>query len=133
MQKIVSQITRTLKRTPEGEALTWQFQIGEPSQVPLDPHDLRELVGNIVENAVKWAKSEVSITWKDRRLVVADDGPGVAPEKIRSMTERGVRLDEQVPGTGLGLSIVQEICTIYGLSLSIENRQESGLQVSIGF
>jgi signal transduction histidine kinase len=133
MEKIIGQIIRTLKRTPEGEALIWQFEIGEPAEVPLDPHDLRELVGNIVENAVKWARSEVSITWKDRRLTIADDGPGVAPEKIRSMTGRGVRLDEQVPGTGLGLSIVQEICTVYDLTLSIENRQGSGLQVSIWF
>jgi signal transduction histidine kinase len=133
MERIIGQVVRTLKRTPEGEALVWHLEIGEPSEVPLDPHDLRELVGNILENAVKWAGGEVSVIWKDRRLVVADDGPGVDPEKIRSMTGRGVRLDEKVPGTGLGLSIVQEICTVYGLSLSIENRQGSGLQVSIGF
>lgn len=133
MEKIIGQIVRTLKRTPEGEALEWQMEIGEPADVPLDPHDLRELVGNIVENAVKWAASEVAITWSDRRLTVTDDGPGVDPEKIRTMTERGVRLDEQVPGTGLGLSIVQEICTVYGLTLSIENRQTNGLRVSIGF
>jgi signal transduction histidine kinase len=133
MEKIVSQIVRTLQRTPEGEALTWQVEIGEPAEVPLDPHDLRELVGNIVENAVKWASGDIAITWMNRRLTVADDGPGVDPQKIRSMTGRGVRLDEQVPGTGLGLSIVQEICTVYGLSLSIENRQGAGLQVTVGF
>lgn len=133
MEMIVGQIVRTLKRAPEGEELEWLIDIGEPAEVPLDPHDLRELVGNIVENAVKWTATEVSITWKDRHLTVADDGPGVAPEKIRSMTERGVRLDEKVPGTGLGLSIVQEICSVYGLTLSIENRQGSGLQVSIAF
>ncbi|MBW9086395.1 HAMP domain-containing histidine kinase [Rhizobium wenxiniae] len=133
MDKIVGQIVRTLKRTPEGEALIWQVETGEPADVPLDPHDLRELIGNIVENAVKWASSEVTITWKNRRLTVTDNGPGVDPEKIRSMTERGVRLDEQVPGTGLGLSIVKEICTVYGLTLSIENRQQAGLQVAIAF
>lgn len=133
IEKITGQIVRTLKRTPEGEALTWNVEMGEPADVPLDPHDLREMIGNIVENAVKWAAREVTITWKNRRLTVADDGPGVDPEKIRSMTERGVRLDEQVPGTGLGLSIVKEICTVYGLTLSIENRRQAGLQVTIAF
>lgn len=133
MDRIIGQIVRTLKRTPEGEALAWQVEIGEPADVPLDPHDLRELIGNIVENAVKWAKGEVTIIWKNRRLTITDDGPGVDPEQIRSMTERGVRLDEQVPGTGLGLSIVKEICTVYGLTLSIENRQHAGLQITVEF
>jgi signal transduction histidine kinase len=133
METIIGQIVRTLKRTPEGEMLEWHVESGVPQDVPLDPHDLRELLGNIVENAVKWAKSEVAISWKDRRLVVTDDGPGVDPEKIRNITERGVRLDSKVPGTGLGLSIVQEICSVYGLELVIENRQGTGLQVCIRF
>lgn len=49
------------------------------------------------------------------------------------MTERGVRLDTDVPGSGFGLSIVKEICSVYGLTLSIENCQGSGLQVTVGF
>lgn len=133
METIIGQIVRTLKRTPEGEMLEWHVTSDASQDVPLDPHDLRELLGNIVENAVKWAKSEVTIDWKDRRLVVTDDGPGVDPEKIRNITERGVRLDTRVRGTGLGLSIVQEICSIYGLALVIENRQGAGLRVCIRF
>jgi signal transduction histidine kinase len=133
MATIVAQVVRTLQRTPEGEALEWKVEIKEPAEVPLDPHDLRELVGNIVENAAKWARQEIVITWKDKCLAVTDDGPGVDPEKIRRITERGVRLDSKVPGTGLGLNIVLEICTVYGLNLGIENRQTSGLLVTIGF
>ncbi|MGI2031109.1 sensor histidine kinase [Rhizobium panacihumi] len=133
IEKIVGQVVKTLQRTPKGEGLTWTVEIGAPPNVPLDAHDLRELIGNLTENAVKWATGEVCIGWKDGRLVVADDGPGVDPDKIRSMTERGVRLDSQTPGTGFGLSIVKEICEVYGLALSIENRQGSGLMVSVGF
>lgn len=133
METIIGQIVRTLKRTPQGELLEWHVETGLPQDVPLDPHDLRELLGNVIENAVKWAKSEVAISWKDRRLVVTDDGPGVDPERIRNITERGVRLDSKMPGTGLGLSIVQEICSVYGLELVIENRQDTGLQVCIRF
>lgn len=133
IDKIVGQVVKTLQRTPKGEGLQWVVEIGEPSTVPLDAHDLRELIGNLTENAVKWASGEVCISWRGSRLMVSDDGPGVDPEKIRSMTERGVRLDSQTPGTGFGLSIVKEICEVYGLSLSIENRQGSGLMVSVAF
>lgn len=133
MEKIVGQVVRTLKRTPQGEMLEWRIDIGAPPDVPLDPHDLRELVGNIVENAVKWAVGEVTIRWKDRQLMVLDDGPGVDPDRIGSITGRGVRLDSRVPGSGLGLSIVREICEIYGLELAIDNRPEGGLRVSVRF
>jgi signal transduction histidine kinase len=132
--KIVGQVVRTLKRTPAGETLDWRISVEESSvEVPVDPHDLRELIGNILENAVKWASATVVVAWSDRRLTVADDGPGVPPDRIRQMTERGVRLDTDVPGSGFGLSIVKEICSVYGLELSIENCQGSGLQVTVGF
>ena len=133
MGKIVGQIVRTLQRTPKGEMLEWHIDLGEPCEVPLDPHDLRELVGHVVENAVKWTAGEIKVSWKDRRLEVQDNGPGVDPQKIVSITERGVRLDTKVPGSGLGLSIVQEICGVYDLALVIENRQGKGLSVIIQF
>ncbi len=133
MEDIIGQIARTLKRTPKGDLLEWRIEVQMPSIVPLDPQDLRDLVGNITENAVKWAASQVTIVWKDQQLTVTDDGPGVDPERIRSITERGIRLDTKVIGTGLGLSIVQEICRVYGLCLEIENRQGSGLRVCVRF
>ena len=78
------------------------------------------------------ARQEIVITWEDKRLTVADDGPRGRSDKIRRVTERGVRLDRKVLDTGLGLTIVLEICTVYGLSLRIENRQDKGLRVTIG-
>jgi signal transduction histidine kinase len=131
--KVVDQVVRTLQRTPKCERLTWRLEIGEPRTMPLDPHDLRELVGNIVENAVKWAAEGIEVRWQDRQLVVTDDGPGVDPGKIGRMTERGVRLDTSVEGTGFGLSIVREICAVYGLTLAIENAQAGGLRVCVTF
>jgi signal transduction histidine kinase len=133
VREIIDQVVKTLQRTPKGEALEWHIEIGKPPNVPLDTHDLRELVGNLTENAVKWAKDSVRIVWKNDRLMISDDGPGVDPEKIGDMTERGVRLDRKTPGTGFGLSIVKEICEAYGLTLLIENRQGSGLMVSVMF
>ena len=79
VETIIGQIVKTLQRTPKGEALDWHIDVHSPPDVPVDAQDLRELIGNLTENAVKWATTQVSITWKSGRLTVADDGPGVDP------------------------------------------------------
>lgn len=135
--EIIAPVVRTLRKTPLGQGLSWQVLVSDALELPVDPHDLRELLGNILENASKWAETSVSIEWipsdSGGVLVVEDDGPGIAPEHIRTMTARGMRYDENMPGSGLGLNIVSEICDVYGLSLTIENRQTTGLRVSLGF
>jgi len=137
LAKVIAEVVRTLKRTAGGEALDWCIDLPRSLMLPVDPHDLRELAGNLVENAVKWGRSTIRIRWRPAgvggSLVIEDDGPGVDAGKISSMTRRGVRHDEQEPGTGLGLSIVQEICDVYGLALVIENREPCGLRVSVAF
>ncbi|MBL8579776.1 MAG: HAMP domain-containing histidine kinase [Mesorhizobium sp.] len=134
---IVGQVVRTLKRTAAGEAAEWIVDLPDRVVLPVDPHDLRELTGNIVENAVKWTRTRVAIRWVFASgtvmLVVEDDGPGVDPAKISTMTDRGTRHDERTPGTGLGLSIVREICDVYSLPLAIENRESGGLRVAVEF
>lgn len=137
LRDILAPVLRTLARTPGGEALDWRVDLPDGRSLPIDPHDLRELAGNLLENAAKWASSTVGVSFHAAKaggtLIIEDDGPGVDPERIRAMTARGVRLDETTPGTGLGLSIVREICETYGLDLSIENRQTRGLRVAVGF
>ncbi len=130
---IAGDIIRTLKRTEQGEALDWTIDIPSSLMLPIDPHDLRELLGNLLENATKWAATRVSLSWGAGNLVIEDDGPGVAPERRGQLTERGLRLDHQKPGSGLGLAIVKEIVDVYGLGLAIENRRPHGLRVSVGF
>lgn len=131
LSDIVEQVVKTLKRTPQGETLDWQVHLDAADEVPIDPNDLRELVGNLVENAVKWADSVVTVSWGAGRLCVADDGPGADPGMIGALTLRGLRLDRRTPGTGLGLSIVKEICDVYKLGLLIENGNDRGLRVEI--
>jgi signal transduction histidine kinase len=135
--KIASDIIRTLKRTEAGERLNWRAEIPEDLMLPIDPHDCRELLGNLLENASKWAGTAVEITARaipgGWRLTIEDDGPGVAEDKIGDLTRRGVRFDHQTPGTGLGLSIVKEICDVYGLGLALENRQAGGLRATVDF
>ena len=103
----------------------------------VDPDDLRELLGNIIENALKWTNSTIIINGEIKSdrfvLVIEDDGAGLAPKLIESIMQRGIRHDEKITGTGIGLSLVQEICDINNIEMTIENRQLHGLNVTLVF
>ncbi|KQR73054.1 sensor histidine kinase [Rhizobium sp. Leaf341] len=95
--------------------------------------DLEEVLGNLIDNAFKWARSEVAISAavEDRMVVVriADDGPGIAEAELASAFLPGIRMDETVQGDGFGLTIAREIADIYGGGIALVNRPESGLAV----
>jgi len=135
--KIITDIVKTLKKIPGSKHLDWKIELPEAVSIAMDPHDLRELLGNIIENAGKWAKSTIWIKGKTAPqsdlflITIDDDGNGIDAAKIATMMDHGKRFDEQTPGTGIGLSIVKEIIGIYSLPLTIQNRQTSGLTVSI--
>ncbi|MEM7025394.1 MAG: ATP-binding protein [Pseudomonadota bacterium] len=97
--------------------------------------DLEEMLGNLLDNACKWAKSRVAATAEvtaERLIVqVEDDGPGLPPERRSEVLQRGRRLDERVPGSGLGLSIVVDIAELYGGGLHLEERESVGLRARL--
>ncbi|MBB3343550.1 sensor histidine kinase [Luteimonas sp. RC10] len=88
--------------------------------------DLEEMLGNLLDNAVKWACTRVYVhasrEGERLRIAVDDDGPGMRPETMAQALQRGVRLDSRVPGHGLGLSIVEGIVAGYDGSLVLDNR-----------
>jgi signal transduction histidine kinase len=133
--RLIAALIRTLKRTEDGEGLDWATNLPESLMLPIDPNDFRDLIGNLLENASKWAHSRVGVTasvdqhaWQ---IVITDDGPGVAEDKLSQLTMRGLRLDHQKPGSGLGLAIVQEIASVYGIGLHLENEAAGGLRVTL--
>ncbi|TPL69155.1 ATP-binding protein [Mesorhizobium sp. B2-3-15] len=101
--------------------------------------DLEELLGNLLENAVKWARSAVAISvvpfaGKDESLFeisIEDDGPGIPEDKAREALKRGRRLDETKPGTGLGLAIVADLVNEYGGVLALERSGMGGLKATV--
>ena len=133
--RLIADLIRTLKRTEDGERLDWVTDVPQTLMLPLDPNDFRDLIGNLLENASKWARARVSVTASAHQhgwqIVITDDGPGVAEDKLSQLTTRGLRLDHQRPGSGLGLAIVQEIATVYGIDLHLENEAQGGLRVTL--
>jgi signal transduction histidine kinase len=103
--------------------------------------DLEEILGNLLENAGKWAKSAVVVSVRALaeeadgagvfEISVEDDGPGIPPEKAREAMRRGRRLDETKPGTGLGLAIVADLVNEYGGTMTLERSAMGGLKAAI--
>ncbi|MEI9411132.1 ATP-binding protein [Mesorhizobium salmacidum] len=101
--------------------------------------DLEELLGNLLENAMKWAKSAVSVTVAPLassgdnlfEISIDDDGPGIPEDKAREAMKRGRRLDETKPGTGLGLAIVADLVNEYGGGLVLERSGMGGLKAVV--
>jgi len=94
-----------------------------------DPQDLEEMLGNLMDNGCKWARSVLCIRGEKKgdRLIlrVEDDGPGLAAEKWLEALKPGMRLDETIPGSGLGLAIVGDIAELYGGTLDYNGASES--------
>ena len=135
---VVTALTRTMEKIyqPRGIAI----DLHAPAQVRFrgERQDLEEMVGNLVDNACKWAQMRVSVEVVPDaaarpmvRIVVDDDGPGLSPGQRDQVARRGRRLDETKPGSGLGLSIVVELSTLYGGSLSLSTAPIGGLRAEL--
>jgi signal transduction histidine kinase len=106
-------------------------------RLPWDREDILELLGNLLDNACKWARQEVQVSITHNvsqerfELIVEDDGPGIAEPEREQVLSRGTRIDEQVQGHGLGLGIVRDIVEHCGGELSLQQSSLGGLAVVI--
>jgi signal transduction histidine kinase len=130
---IVHDLSRTLKRIYTGRPLTIDVACDKNAVFAGERQDLEEMIGNLLDNACKWARSHVRVCFDtvEGRLTVRieNDGSGLAPDSARQMLERGARLDEQVAGSGLGLSIVRDIAALYHGTIAFETSASGGLAV----
>ena len=129
----LERIVRTLSRSPRGARLAWRAEGDAAALAAVREDDLFELLGAVLENAMKWAANEVVVSVSGSswlRITVEDDGPGVAAEHLPRLGRRGVRIDEAVEGTGLGLSLALEIARKYGGQLLFERATLGGLKVT---
>lgn len=104
-------------------------------QLPWDREDLLELLGNLMDNACKWADAEVRLAIIESsagyRVIIDDDGPGIPADSRDQVFSRGSRLDEQISGHGLGLGIVRDIVESWGGELQLLDSPLGGLRVYI--
>ena len=104
-----------------------------------EEQDLQEMLGNLVDNACKWAHAVVEVSVAadpsgDGSMLlirVQDDGPGISPERHQAVLARGVRMDESVPGSGLGLAIVVDLARLYGGTLALDDAALGGLRATV--
>lgn len=130
-----SAIVKTVARTPEGERIDFEVKVAPEAAIAFDPDDLNDVLGNLVENAARYAREHVRISavangGGELIMRVEDDGPGVASGDLDKLFERGRRLDEKGGSAGLGLAIVQDILTEYGMALKAEDSDLGGLALS---
>jgi len=136
MQRLHQERELTYEFLPLDESLaTGETQELEECWFRGEAQDLEEMVGNLMDNACKWAKSRVIIRVKSDHInlviTVEDDGPGVPKEKIEAVMRRGNRLDESKPGHGQGLGIAKDIADLYGGALILDRGELGGLKAKL--
>jgi signal transduction histidine kinase len=129
---LVRSIIDTVARTTSCEKLRFDNAVPLNVSIPIERTDLAEVLGNLIENASRFARRTVRISACPGEITVEDDGPGIGAEHLPKVLERGGRLDESGGGAGLGLSIAQDVLDAYGWELSL-GRSESlgGLLVAL--
>ena len=135
LDRAIGRTVSVLGKTRDGERLDWAIGIEQGLGIDIDEHDLMELIGVLLENAAKWARSQVRIDARgldDQALIrIADDGPGLSEEELSRLGKRGRRLDESKPGSGLGLAIAREIVALNDGVMVFRKAKEGGVAVNI--
>jgi signal transduction histidine kinase len=131
----VEGLVRTMRRLHAGRELAIDVDVSPAHEIRGRREDLDEMLGNLLDNACKWARSRVAVSssLEDARLVVAvdDDGPGLDPSLRARVLQRGVRADQQMRGSGLGLAIVAELAELYGGAVALETSPLGGTRARL--
>jgi signal transduction histidine kinase len=135
VRPVLTKVVAALSRISADRALAWDVQIADDATFLGDENDLLELVGNLADNAAKWASTRILVrayrSENKLKLHVEDDGPGIPMGAESEVLVRGRRLDETSDGSGLGLSIVARIVEAYRGTLVLSQASLGGLAVSL--
>jgi signal transduction histidine kinase len=131
----VEGLVRTMRRLHADRELTIETEVSPAHEIRGRREDLDEMLGNLLDNACKWARSRVAVSSAvdDARLSISvdDDGPGLDPSMRARVLQRGVRADQQVGGSGLGLAIVSDLAELYGGSIALETSPLGGTRARL--
>jgi len=144
---VIEALRRTMEKIHRDRGILIEVEADAAAKFRGERQDIEEMVGNLVDNACKWAESRVFIeVMVERgsgsaraggeagsmlRIIVDDDGRGLSPDQRAQVSRRGARLDESKPGSGLGLSIVIDLAALYGGSLTLGTAPIGGLRAEL--
>jgi signal transduction histidine kinase len=135
VQPVLADLTRVLSRIHSGRNIVIDCDCPADLYFRGERQDLEEMMGNLIDNGCKWAKTRVRVRAAREGarfvLTVEDDGPGLTEQERGQVGERGERLDETVPGSGLGLAIVRDISKLYGGSFVLDASLWRGVRVRL--
>jgi signal transduction histidine kinase len=142
VEPVVTALARTMAKIHHDRGIAVDVHADHEARFRGERPDLEEMIGNLVDNACKWAASRVAIeVMRERpdpasetqvvRVMVDDDGRGLSPAERELAAKRGRRLDETKPGSGLGLSIVNELAGLYGGELKLGSAPLGGLRAEL--
>lgn len=131
---VAERLVAALDKVHASSGVECRLAVPDAAVFPGEEGDLYELLGNLLDNAYKWARSRVDLSaepmaggYRDGLvLAVTDDGPGIEPARVDRLLQRGIRGDERVDGHGIGLATVNDIVTAYGGELGFEARAGGG-------
>lgn len=131
----VEDLALVLGKVNAEKKVTFTCEVPAGLAVACEQQDVDEMLGNVLENAFFWCRSQVSVGFSGEGrsvvLSVEDEGPGLSAEQMSKATQAGQRLDESSPGFGFGLSIARELAELYAGSLALDRSSLGGLRVSI--
>ncbi len=138
IEPVMKSLSRTLQKIYKEKNIEISCDCSDQLLFRGERQDLEEMLGNLLDNAFKWADSRVtlSISQSEQKpdfllLGVDDDGPGLSASKRAQAMKRGQRLDENLPGSGLGLSIVADLAHLYGGGFRLESSEFGGLRAEL--
>jgi signal transduction histidine kinase len=128
-------LARTLLRLHADRGVTIHADFLAGNSVRVERGDLDEMLGNLLDNACKWAKSRVTISSSlddsSTLITIDDDGPGLDAALHEEVLQRGVRADEAAPGSGFGLAIVRDLAELYGGSIALDESRLGGVRAML--
>lgn len=135
---VIEALARTMPRIYRDKAVKLTLEINPDLIFRGEKRDLDEMLGNLIDNAFKWTRSQVKISAENSKvddamleIIVTDNGPGIPKSDHSEAIKRGTRLDEATPGTGFGLAIVDDLARAYKGRLDLGESRSGGLSVTL--
>ena len=132
-------LLRTFMKITRDKGIDGSQDLPETLRFRGEKQDLEEMLGNLLDNAFKWAAAKVRVSLEDgtggagepMAILIDDDGPGLPEGAMAEVLKRGRRLDETTPGSGLGLSIVVDLAKLYGGEVTLHRSPLGGLRARL--